>query len=242
MSAPATPDPLNFNTLRQHVPLSAPQGDGTSQDSHANPDLDAYNPAAPPSFSPIQDTQLDAEPVRPPTPYHEIEVEDALSQQVTYEHPPKTISFDTNDSKVESAEHVTHWIDEANERADMNVDDMYEEHMAHQANVSADYEHSVALAVDLAAAVARTERARNNKAAAVRRLATKRAARNKALAVERRRVCAVKRRVAANKAAALERRRQRLGNGPSPLPGAQPEAEDPFAVTEWDFLAVSLAM
>ena len=101
MSAPATPDPLNFNTLRQHVPLSAPQGDGTSQDSHANPDLDAYNPAAPPSFSPIQDTQLDAEPVRPPTPYHEIEVEDALSQQVTYEHPPKTIRFDTNDSKVE---------------------------------------------------------------------------------------------------------------------------------------------
>lgn len=240
MSAPATPDPLNFNTLRQHVPLSAPQGDGTPQDSHANPDLDAYDPAAPPSFSPIQDTQLDAEPVRPPTPHHEVEVEDALSQQVTYEHPPKTIRFDTNDSKVESAEHVTYWIDEANERADMNVDDMYEEHMAHQADVSADYERSVALAVDLAAAVARTERSRNNKAAAVRRLATKRAARNKALAVERRRVWAVKRRVAANKAAALERRRRRLGNGPSPLPGAQPE--DPFAVTEWDFLAVSLAM
>ena len=238
MSAPATPDPLNFNTLRQHVPLSAPQGDGTPQDSHANPDLDAYNPAAPPSFSPIQDTQLDAEPVRPPTPYHEIEVEDALSQQVTYEHPPKTIRFDTNDSKVESAEHVTYWFDEADKRADMEDDDEYEEHMAYQADVAAEYERSVALA----AAVARTERARNNKAAAVRRLATKRAARNKALAVERRRVLTVKRRVAANKAAALERRRQRLGNGPSPLPGAQPEAEDPFAVTEWDFLAVSLAM
>ena len=238
MSAPATPDPLNFNTLRQHVPLSAPQGDGTSQDSHANPDLDAYNPAAPPSFSPIQDTQLDAEPVRPPTPYHEIEVEDALSQQVTYEHPPKTIRFDTNDSKVESAEHVTYWFDEADKRADMEDDDEYEEHMAYQADVAAEYERSVALA----AAVARTERSRNNKAAAVRRLATKRAARNKALAVERRRVLTAKRRVAANKAAALERRRQRLGNGPSPLPGAQPEAEDPFAVTEWDFLAVSLAM
>ena len=236
MSAPATPDPLNFNTLRQHVPLSAPQGDGTPQDSHANPDLDAYNPAAPPSFSPIQDTQLDAEPVRPPTPYHEIEVEDALSQQVTYEHPPKTIRFDTNDSKVESAEHVTYWFDEADKRADMESDDMYEEHMAHLADVAAEYERSVALAVE----VARSERARNNKAAAVRRLATKRAARNKALAVERRRVLTVKRRVAANKAAALERRRQRLGNGPSPLPGAQPE--DPFAVTEWDFLAVSLAM
>ena len=238
MSAPATPDPLNFNTLRQHVPLSAPQGDGTPQDSHANPDLDAYNPAAPPSFSPIQDTQLDAEPVRPPTPYHEIEVEDALSQQVTYEHPPKTIRFDTNDSKVESAEHVTYWFDEADKRADMESDDMYEEHMAHLADVAAEYERSVALAVE----VARSERARNNMAAAVRRLATKRAARNKALAVERRRVLTAKRRVAANKAAALERRRQRLGNGPSPLPGAQPEAEDPFAVTEWDFLAVSLAM
>ena len=236
MSAPATPDPLNFNTLRQHVPLSAPQGDGTPQDSHANPDLDAYNPAAPPSFSPIQDTQLDAEPVRPPTPYHEIEVEDALSQQVTYEHPPKTIRFASIDTQKESAEHVTYWFDEADKRADMESDDMYEEHMAHLADVAAEYERSVALAVE----VARSERARNNKAAAVRRLATKRAARNKALAVERRRVWAVKRRVAANKAAALERRRQRLGNGPSPLPGAQPE--DPFAVTEWDFLAVSLAM
>ena len=114
--------------------------------------------------------------------------------------------------------------------------DMYEEHMAYQADVAAEYERSVALAVE----VARSERARNNKAAAVRRLATKRAARNKALAVERRRVLTAKRRIAANKAAALERRRQRLGNGPSPLPGAQPE--DPFRVTEWDFLAASLAM
>lgn len=253
MSAPATPDPLNFNTLRQHVPLSAPQGDGTPQDSHASPDLEEYNTAAPPSFSPIQDTQIDADPVRPPTPYREVEVEDALSQQVTYEHPPKTIRFDSNDSKVESAEHVTYWFDDADKRADMEADDMHEEHMAHQDDVSADYERSVALAVDLAVEVTRSERARNNKVAAVRRLATKRAARNKALAVERRRIAirkasalqkkqswAVKRRVAANKATALERRRLRLGNGPSPLPGAQPA--DPFAVTEWDFLAVSLAM
>ena len=253
MSALATPDPLNFNTLRQHVPLSASQGDGTPQDSHANPDLEAYNPAARPSFSPIQDTQFDVEPVRPPTPYREAEVEDALSQQVTYEHPPKTIRFDTNDSKEESAEHVTYWFDEADKRDDMVVDDVYEEHMAHQTDVSADYERSVALAVDLAVKVARSERARNNKLAAVRRLATKRAARNKALAVERRRIAirkasalqkkqswAVKRRVAANKATALERRRLRLGNGPSPLPGVQ--LADPFAVTEWDFHAAWLAM
>lgn len=238
MSAPATPDPLNFNTLRQHVPLSASQDNSTPQDCHASPDLEAHNPAARPSFSPMQDTQIDAEPVRPQTPYREVEVEDALSQQVTYEHPPKTIRFASIDTQKESAEHVTYWFDEADKRADMESDDMYEEHMAHLADVAAEYERSVALAVE----VARSERARNNKAAAVRRLATKRAARNKALAVERRRVLTVKRRVAANKAAALERRRQRLGNGPSPLPGAQPEAEDPFAVTEWDFLAVSLAM
>ena len=238
MSAPATPDPLNFNTLRQHVPLSASQDNSTPQDCHASPDLEAHNPAARPSFSPMQDTQIDAEPVRPQTPYREVEVEDALSQQVTYEHPPKTIRFASIDTQKESAEHVTYWFDEADKRADMEDDDEYEEHMAYQADVAAEYERSVALAVE----VARSERARNNKAAAVRRLATKRAARNKALAVERRRVLTVKRRVAANKAAALERRRQRLGNGPSPLPGAQPEAEDPFAVTEWDFLAVSLAM
>jgi hypothetical protein len=222
------------------VPLSASQGDGTHQDSHAKPDLEAHNPAAPPSFSPMRNTQFDAEPVRPPTPHREAEVEDALSQQVAHEHPPKPIRFASIDSKEESAEHVTCWFDEADNRDDMEVDDMHEGHMAHQTDVSADYERPVALAVDLAVEVARSERARNNKAAAVRRLATKRAARNKALAVERRRVWAVKRRVAANQAAALERRRLRLGNGPSPLPGAQ--SEDPFPVTEWDFLAVSLAM
>ena len=236
MSAPATPDPLNFNTLRQHIPLSASQDHSTPQDCHASPDLEAHNPAARPSFSPMQDTQIDAEPVRPQTPYREVEVEDALSQQVTYEHPPKTIRFASIDTQKESAERVTCWFDEADKRADMEDDDECEEHVAHLADVAAECERSVALAVE----VARSERARNNKAAAVRRLATKRAARNKALAVERRRVWAVKRRVAANKAAALERRRQRLGNGPSPLPGAQPE--DPFRVTEWDFLAASLAM
>ena len=236
MSAPATPDPLNFNTLRQHVPLSASLDHSTPQDCHASPDLEAHNPAARPSFSPMQDTQIDAEPVRPQTPHREVEVEDALSQQVTCEHPPKTIRFASIDTQKESAERVTYWFDEADKRADMEDDDEYEEHMAHLADVAAEYERSVALAVE----VARSERARNNKAAAVRRLATKRAARNKALAVERRRVLTAKRRIAANKAAALERRRQRLGNGPSPLPGAQPE--DPFRVTEWDFLAASLAM